>query len=264
MSLYFHGNAPLKFQHQYLVTLNYIIPYLEAQNVFREGIKVLEIGCGEGGVLKAFIERSCICTGMDLSESKIENGKKLLADEIAAGKMELFTADIYDEKVMIDFKGKFDLIILKDTIEHIPDQERVMKQLPIYLKDGGVFFFAFPPWCMPFGGHQQTASSKLGKMPWMHLLPRSLYASWLKFTNERPEVIEALLEIHDTQISINRFERICQKTGYAIVNRRLYLLNPIYRYKFGRTPRIQFYFIAALPVLRDFLTTGVYYVLKRA
>ena len=66
MSLYFHGNAPLKFQHQYLVTLNYIIPYLEAKKVFREGMKVLEIGCGEGGVLKAFIERGCICTGMDL------------------------------------------------------------------------------------------------------------------------------------------------------------------------------------------------------
>jgi SAM-dependent methyltransferase len=231
--------------------------------VFREGMKVLEIGCGEGGVLKAFIERSCICTGMDLSESKIENGKKLLADEIAAGKMELFTADIYDEKIMDAFRGKFDLIVLKDTIEHIPDQERVMKQLPIYLKEGGFFFFAFPPWCMPFGGHQQTASSKLGKMPWMHLLPRGLYESWLKLTKERAAVIDALLEIHDTQISINRFERICQKTGYTTVNRRLYLLNPIYRYKFGRTPRIQFSFIGALPVLRDFVTTGVYYILKR-
>lgn len=263
MSLYFHGNAPLKFQHQYLVTLNYIIPYLEAKKVFREGMHVLEIGCGEGGVLKAFIERNCVCTGMDLSESKIENGKKLLAEEIGAGKMELFTADIYDEKVMEAFKGKFDLIVLKDTIEHIPDQQRVMKQLPVYLKEGGGFFFAFPPWCMPFGGHQQTASSKLGKMPWMHLLPRGLYASWLRLTKERPEVIEALLEIHDTQISINRFERICTNTGYTIVDRRLYLLNPIYRYKFGRTPRIQFSFIAALPVLRDFVTTGVYYILKR-
>jgi hypothetical protein len=90
-----------------------------------------------------------------------------------------------------------------------------------------------------------------------------LYASWLRLTKERPEVIEALLEIHDTQISINRFERICTNTGYTIVDRRLYLLNPIYRYKFGRTPRIQFSFIAALPVLRDFVTTGVYYILKR-
>jgi SAM-dependent methyltransferase len=264
MSLYFHGNAPLKFQHQFLVTLNYIIPYLEAKKVFREGMRVLEIGCGEGGVLKAFIERKCICTGMDLSASKIENGKTLLAEEIAAAKMELFAADIYDQQVMDEFRGKFDLIVLKDTIEHIPDQERVMAQLPVYLKEDGILFFGFPPWCMPFGGHQQTAKGKLGKMPWMHLLPRAAYKSWLKFTGQTPEAIESLLEIHDTQISINRFERICRATGYAIADRRLYLLNPIYRYKFGRSPRKQLPFFAAVPHLRDFVTTGVYYILKRA
>jgi SAM-dependent methyltransferase len=262
MPLYFHGNAPLKFQHQYLVTLNYIIPYIEKQQAFREGMHVLEIGCGEGGVLKAFAERNCFCTGMDLSTSKIDHGKELLADEIAAGKMELFSADIYDQKTMDAFKGKFDLIVLKDTIEHIPEQEKVMEQLKIYLKTNGRLFFAFPPWRMPFGGHQQTATTKIGKLPWMHLLPRSLYQAWLRKIGEPEPTVVSLMEIYDTQISINRFERICKRSGYTIQNRRLYLINPIYRYKFGRSPRIQFSFLSVIPWFRDFVSTTAYYILK--
>ena len=160
MSLYFHGNAPLKFQHQYLVTLNYIIPYLEAKKVFREGMKVLEIGCGEGGVLKAFIERGCICTGMDLSESKIENGKKLLSDEIAAGKMELFTADIYDEKVMDAFRGKFDLIVLKDTYSRPRAGYETIARL---FKGRRRFLFCLPALVHAFWGASANRVNQIGQ-----------------------------------------------------------------------------------------------------
>ena len=50
---------------------------------------------------------------------------------------------------------QFDLILLKDVIEHIPDQERVIPYLKEFLKPGGRVFFGFPPWYMPHGGHQQ-------------------------------------------------------------------------------------------------------------
>jgi len=263
LALYFHGNAPLKFQHQFLVTQNYIIPYLENHVVFKPFLQVLEIGCGEGGVLKAFAEKGCICTGMDLSESKIENGKKLLEEEISAGKINLFTADIYDERTMERFHGQFDLIILKDTIEHIPDQDKVMAHLPVYLKEGGQLFFAFPPWRMPFGGHQQTAVKKKGQLPWIHLLPRNLYSKYLRKIGESEATIISLLEIYDTRISINRFESILRNTGYKIDNRRFYLINPIYRYKFKWTPRKQAGLIGAIPLIRDFLSTTAYYVLSR-
>jgi len=263
MALYFHGDAPLKFQHQYLVTRDYIIPYLERILTVSNGLTVLEIGCGEGGVLKAFAEKGCICTGMDLSASKIESGKKLLEEEVKAGKMNLFAADIYDESVMNTFSGKFDLIVLKDTIEHIPDQERVMAQLQVYMKPTGKCFFAFPPWRMPFGGHQQTSLTKPGQLPWIHLLPRGLYKDFLKRVGENDNTIISLMEIYDTRISINRFERILRATGYKKDDRRFYLINPIYRFKFKWTPRVQFSFIGAIPWLRDFVTTTAYYVLSR-
>jgi SAM-dependent methyltransferase len=263
MALYFHNDAPLKFQHQYLVTRDYIIPYLERILNVEPGITVLEIGCGEGGVLKAFAEKGCICTGMDLSASKIENGKKLLSAEVEAGKMNLFTADIYDEDTMNRFRGQFDVVVLKDTIEHIPNQERVMAQLQVYLKPDGKCFFAFPPWRMPFGGHQQTAMTKMGQLPWIHLLPRSWYEAYLRKAGESDATLVSLLEIYDTRISINRFERIFKATGYTSLDRRFYLINPIYRFKFKWTPRVQFPIISAIPWFRDFLTTTAYYVIKR-
>lgn len=263
MALYFHGNASIKFQHMYRVTRDYIIPYLEHQHVLKPGMEVLEIGCGEGGVLKAFAGYGCNCTGMDLSESKIENGKAIFAEDEDGSRVHLFSANIYDQSTMDAFRGKFDLIVLKDTIEHIPEQEKVMKQLPVYLKPGGRLFFAFPPWNMPFGGHQQTATTKLGQLPWMHLMPRSWYEGFLKKSGEPAPTIESLLEIHDTGISINRFERIVKSSGYRIYNRRLYFINPIYRFKFNLTPRKQIPVISGIPVLRDFVSTTAYYILER-
>jgi hypothetical protein len=70
--------------------------------------------------------------------------------------------------------------------------------------------------------------------------------------------------VKETQISINRFERISKKAGFAIARREFYLINPSYKYKFGANPRKQFGIISAIPWFRDFLTTTCYYVLKKA
>lgn len=37
---------------------------------------VAEIGCGEAGSLKPFLDMGCTCIGIDLEDVKIENGKK--------------------------------------------------------------------------------------------------------------------------------------------------------------------------------------------
>jgi SAM-dependent methyltransferase len=261
MSLYFHGNAPLKFQHQYLVTRDYIIPFIEKIKPLGAQSRVLEIGCGEGGVLLAFAEKGCKCTGMDLSESKINSGKELLKDQ---PDIHLFTADIYDHTTMDTFGGSFDLIVLKDTIEHIPDQEKIIAHLPYFLNTNGMIFFAFPPWRMPFGGHQQIAVNRKAQLPWLHLLPKKFYLKYLKNAGENNPTITSLEEIYDTRISIGRFERIVRKLQFEIVRKRHYMVNPIYRYKFRRTPREQIKFITHLPWLRDFITTTVYYLVSPA
>ena len=112
---------------------------------------------------------------------------------------------------------------------------------------------------MPFGGHQQIAHGKwLSKLPWYHLLPRPLYRSILKW-NKEP--VEELMEIRDTRITIERFEKICRQTGYAVLHKIHYLINPIYEWKFGWKPRKQWAPVKAIPWVRNFFTTCVYYLI---
>ncbi|MFN5799235.1 MAG: class I SAM-dependent methyltransferase, partial [Planctomyces sp.] len=142
---------------------------------------VLEIGCGEAGVLKAFTDRGCSAFGIELEESRLEHARTFMSAELQSGKVAFLNKDIYDVDVEKDIGATFDLVILKDVIEHIPNQEKFMPQLHKFLAPGGSVFFAFPPWCMPYGGHQQVLPGKLAsKMPWYHLLPGPLYPLALK------------------------------------------------------------------------------------
>ncbi len=260
----FHSDKPLYFDYQYRTAKEYIIPFLEKNSALGTNLKVLEIGCAEAGVLKAFTERGDICTGIELQSNRIELARKFMADEVAEGKINFIVKNIYDIDIMNDIGYKFDLIILKDVIEHIPEQEKFFKKLHDYLAPNGKVFFGFPPWQMPFGGHQQIAKSKiLMYLPYFHLLPYSVYKGVLKMFGESAETITGLEEIKDTGITIERFERIVKSEHYSIIKKQFFLLNPIYKYKFGLKPRIQLSLISAIPVLRNFITTCAYYVIEK-
>ena len=222
---------------------------------------MLEIGCGEGGVLKPFLDLGLTAVGVELDEVRLVDARAWLADEMAAGKVKFISRNIYDTDVHADLGGKFDLVILKDVIEHIHDQPKIMMFMQKILNDKGVIFFGFPPWQMPLGGHQQILKSKwLSKIPWYHLLPMPVYRSVLRAAGEN---VEEMAEIKETGISIERFEKITHQTNYVILNKKHFLINPIYQYKFGWKPREQFRMISAIPWLRNFFTTCVYYLIQK-
>lgn len=259
----FHRDKERYFQYQYLTARDYIIPFVEGVKPREEIQTVLEIGCGEAGVLKAFLEMGCQCIGNELSPTRTKTATRLHADAVATGQIAFINKDIYALDPEHDLSFKFDVIILKDVIEHIPEQERFIPTLRNFLNPGGVIFFGFPPWQMPFGGHQQVCKSQfLGKCPYFHLLPESMYIGILRLFGENDTTQKGLREIRDTGISIERFERIIRKSGFSISRRKFWLLNPIYKYKFGKGPLTQFRAISVLPVVRNFLTTAVYYVVS--
>ena len=255
-----HVNRSRYFNEQSITTEKYVIPYIEQIKPVKTGMNVLEIGCGEGGNLVPFIKRDCKVTGIDLSEKKIRNAEIFLEEFMEENKnVNLFLKDIYKH----EFHENFDLIFMRDVIEHIPDQEKLMKFLKTILKKDGLIFIAFPPWNNPFGGHQQICNNKiLSHLPYYHILPAPLYQSLLKAGGESEEKITSLLEIKDTGISINRFLKIVKNQSYKIHKLDYYFINPNYEVKFGLTPRKQSSLIAAIPYLRDFLTTSLYALLS--
>ena len=112
---------------------------------------------------------------------------------------------------------------------------------------------------MPFGGHQQVMQSKfLSKLPYFHLLPMFIYKGILKGFKED---VRAFAEVKETGISIERFEKIVDTTGYNVVCKTHYFLNPIYEFKFGWKPKKQNKLISSIPWVRNFFTTCVYYLI---
>lgn len=256
-----HANRLQYFTEQGETTRKYVIPFLEERMAINASVSVLEPGCGEGGNLKPFLDIGCECVGVDLDVPRIKEGIELFSTHPNNRLLTLIGEDMY--KVEGQLTGRFDLIILRDTIEHIHDQEKFMEYLKRFLKPGGMIFFAFPPWMMPFGGHQQLSASKfLSKLPYFHLLPKFLYVAIFKAFGESQLMIDAFLEIRETRISLERFERILKNTGYKIDKKTLYLIQPNYETKFKLKKRVLFPFFASIPWLRNFYCTAGYYLVS--
>lgn len=254
-----HTNRKKYFEEQIITTEKHVIPFLKEFIQIDSNLKILEIGCGEGGNLKPFLDLGCSVTGVDLATGKIENGKKYFANHPNSGKIKFFAEDIYTSQNL----AQYDLIIMRDVIEHIHDQNRFMNYVKKFLKPDGKFFLAFPPWYNPFGGHQQICESRLLSMlPYYHILPATLYKGILKLFGETENKIEGLLEIKTTGITIERFEKIVKNNGYSINSKRDYFINPNYEIKFGLKPRKGIPIISSIPVLQNFIITSVYYIIS--
>jgi len=263
MSLAQHTDVQLRFRQQVINSETYVTSFIEEVFPIQAGMHVMEIGCGEGGVLVPFLKKGCRCVGVDLVAFRITLAEQFLQEYIQNGTLRLINKNIYDLDFLGEFQHSFDLILLKDAIEHIPDQDKLMGYLKNLLKPGGAIYLGFPPWYMPHGGHQQICRNKvLSMFPYIHLLPAPVYRSILKIGKESPATVKELMEIKETGISIERFQRILDQNNYTIVHKRFYLINPIYQYKFGWKPRVQFRFIAGIPFFRNFITTCVYYLVK--
>jgi len=252
---------PLRYiNEQIFTTQKYVVPFIEQAKKIDPSVQVLEIGCGEAGNLKPFLDLGCKCVGVDFSTHKIEQGRIFFATHPKAKNIRLICEDIYKTK---EFHSQFDIIIVRDVIEHIHDQDKFLALMKDLMAPNGVAFFAFPPWQNPFGGHQQLCESKiLSSLPYFHLLPTFLYKTILKSFGESTAKITGLLEIKETGISLERFEKIVAKNGYVQSFKTLYFINPNYEVKFGLKPRILSGLLGKIPYFRNYLSTCGYYLIK--
>lgn len=249
---------------QYQTSKKYIVPFVDEYLPENKTLKILEIGCAEAGVLKAFTEMGHQCVGIELSPHRVKLAEQYFSREMENGQIQFIVEDIYNIDPAKDFDELFDLVILKDVIEHIHDHPRFINELKKFIKPEGHVFFAFPPWYMPFGGHQQLADNKvLNKLPFYHILPTSMYRWILKIGGEKEQKIEGLLDIKKTKITIERFQKISGTNGWQIEQDKYWLFNPIYQWKFGLKARKLYSPFHKIPFLRNFWTTAVYFLISK-
>lgn len=201
-----HADRQLYFNEQSITTQKYVIPFIEKHKPITADSHILEIGCGEGGNIKPFLDLGCQVTGIDINGGQIAIAKEIYSVHPNNRNLTLICEDIYK---VTELHNKFDIIIIRDVIEHIPNQELFLPFIKRFLSPHGIIFVAFPPWQNPFGGHQQICNNKLlSHLPWFHLLPRPVYK---KCWNGGMSIPEDFWKSKIPAFHWNVFSRSCTK-----------------------------------------------------
>lgn len=254
-----HSDEGLYFREQEYTAVNFIIPFIKKYVHINPDTNILEVGTNKGGNMSEFLKCGCNVTGVDINEAAVNYATEKFREFVDKGKAEFISSDIYKYQTT----KKFDLVFLKDTIEHIEKPEKLISHLKYFLKDSGKMFIAFPPWQMPFGGHQQMMRNRLAsKMPYIHLFPAFFYKLIMRLNKEPESVIDDLLYIKKTGLSIESFNKVLKICGFVSDERIYYFINPNYQIKFGLKPRVQSKLVSSIPFFRNFFITTSYYIIS--
>lgn len=254
-----HNNRKLYFHELAETCTNYFIPYINRWHEVKAGMRVMEIGCGEGGNLLPFARLGCNVTGVDIASCRIEEARRFFTAEQARGKF--IAQDIFK---LQEPGQQYDIIICHDVLEHIGNKGLLLRRIAGFLSQGGIIFMSFPAWQMPFGGHQQICRNRiLSHLPFIHLLPEVMYRGLIRLAGEDEACLGELLSIRRTRITVEAFERLAKREGLTVRDRTLYLVNPHYKVKFGLKPCKLKRPVSGIPNLRDFLCSSCFYILSR-
>ena len=241
------------FYEQKEHTVNYLIPYFKENIANFEKMKVLEIGCAEGGFIEELMNIGIETTGLELLQSRID-----IAIE-KNPKFKIYCADITDKVAIEKIRSTYDLIVMRDTIEHVPDRISTFENISKLLNPGGYCYVTFPPRLSGFAGHQQNCKSFIKFVPYLHYLPRFILKPIGKILGEKDKSINGILTNFKIGLSIRVFEKYYKKFNFISVVKGLFLSRPVFkvRYKFKT---IHF---PNIPFVREFFAFGCEYLIKK-
>jgi len=242
------------FEEQKRHAESYLIPYLQRRLPGFRGFQILEVGCAEAGFLEALAGRGIRASGLELEPRRVALAKAL------SPSLEIFVGDITDPAIAGRIGGTFDLIVMRDVIEHVFDREAAFRNLRSLLNPAGFCYITFPPRFSPFAGHQQNGRTILRRIPYLHLLPPAWLRSLGRMTAEHPHIIDGASANFRNGLSIRRFESLCGSHGFEMKVEELYLLRPVYQTRMGLPPVR----LPGIPFVREFLALGCECLLQKS
>ena len=247
------------WNYQQILAEDYYIPYLKNKGkVSQLNTKsIIDIGCGNGGFINAIKSNlsnssDCLSLGIDIKNFKTWEGKS------ACFKVHNILKDSNKE-----YKNKFDLVILRDVIEHIPNQfkQKFIQTARDIMKNDGKMLVTFPPYLSPFGLHQQAImKSFLKKVPYLSILPKSMLKKLITKFESKDIWIETE-EIIDSAMTISGFKKLISKSNLSISNQRFFTIRPSheirYHIKSFQSP------FGYIPLIRELFILGTCYLLTK-
>lgn len=254
-----HIDRERYFDELAITSRKHYIPFIKNYHKLSSGLRVLEIGCGDGGNLLPFARMGCNVVGIDISITRIKDAKCFFAEKHTTGKF--IATDIFNRP---DLGNLFDIVICHDVYEHIENKVGLLEIIERYMAPTGIAFIAFPAWQMPFGGHQQICHNRIiSKIPFIHLLPSDIYRFLLILFREKPNCVTELLSIKRTGTTVEQFEKHIKSSKLSICHRELWFINPHYEIKFGLKVRKLNVMIASIPYFRNLFCSSCGYILRK-
>jgi SAM-dependent methyltransferase len=249
--------------YQYVLGTQFLIPVLRKWGIEPCGKSVLEIGSGNGGCGAAFHAAGAAVTALEIDARLVTVSRELNQRDGAA--IDVYAGDICDPGCPAFERGPFDIIMMRDVLEHIADARRVLANIGDNLSPGGTAFIVFPPYYSPYGAHQQILPARrvlhvpFNKLPFLQLLPDRLF-SWM--ADGADSQSREVMRLRGIRLTIGAFERLVKESGFGIRERTCYLSRPTFKLRYG-LPVIEASFLGGIPGLRELAVTAVYYLLER-
>ena len=250
-------------RYQTVLAESYLIPMLRRWQVGLEGRKILEVGCGDGGCGAALARAGGKVYSMDIDERLVKIAAALNQKENLD--IKVLQGDVGDKDSPVFREGRFDIILMRDVVEHLPDLVKALSLLKSQLSGEGILFIVFPPYYSPYGGHQQILPRRkfgpipVNKLPYVQLLPDRLFFSLIKGDGPAHREVRSL---RDIRLTLRKFEAQAQAAGLTIGQSKHYLSRPTFNLRYG-LPVVGASLIGRVPLLKELMVTAGYYLLKK-
>ncbi|NJD23649.1 MAG: class I SAM-dependent methyltransferase [Melioribacter sp.] len=245
--------AEKHFYEQKQYTKEYLLPYFQKLIPDFHKKKVLEVGCAEGGLLEVLQEIGMHVVGVELSPERAETAIKKNSN------LKILVGDITDSRLPEKLSETFDVIIIREVIEHVRDKKAAFDNLGKLLNDNGFIFISFPPKRSPFAGHQQIGKSFLKAIPYLHILPKFVLKPTAKLLGENAGYVDEIKLHYGTGCTIHELEFQCLLQNFIPIKKDLFLFRPIYALRFG-LPTIK---LPKIPILKEYISFGCESLLQK-
>jgi SAM-dependent methyltransferase len=268
-----HAEVRFRSEYHYALFEYYrsakILKRLEWEGI-AVGKRVLDAGCGSGGIAVSFAEESELAVGLDIKNKFVEAGRRL-ARERGIDNARFVQGD----GTSLPFASEsFDLVLSHSVIEHVRSAEAYLAECQRVLRPGGILFLQTPPYRSFAGSH---LSRLRVPVPIHLLLPRS-WAFRLNFyiARKRPgwlqepresNTFKLMAERGETKeddliqrVTVARVHRWLEKAGFEVVKEERHVSGFFTR----NVPSFLRAFLERNPYTQNVIISNLEYLLKKS
>jgi ubiquinone/menaquinone biosynthesis C-methylase UbiE len=181
-----------------------LVDRVEEEIFHVQGRRVLDVGCGKGGLIISCALRDCDAVGIDIDLSELRIAK-LRSKNFSAISLQLIRCDA---KFLPFRNNSFDLVTATSVLEHVDNPERAVKEMVRVLKPEGYILLTIPSPSFPREAHY--------KVFYIPYLPKKLGKIYLRLRGFNP--VFFVREVTYPYPSPSYVERLLSSAGMVVEN----------------------------------------------